>query len=91
MKEVLEAIRTRRSCRSFAPEPLAEDTIAAILSAGTWAPSAGNVQPWFFYLVRDRYLKEKLSNAALGQSFIAQAPLVVVVCADAARAKRAYK
>jgi len=87
----LKTIHQRRSCRRFQEQALPEKVVAAILSAGTWAPTAGNVQPWFFYVVRDGYLKEKLSQSALGQGFIAEAPVVVVVCADTQRARATYK
>lgn len=89
--EVLEAIPKRRSCRAFLPEPVSEQQVAKLLTAATWAPSAGNVQPWFFYVVRDAYLKRKLAEAALGQRFVAEAPVVIVVCADLQRAQNAYK
>jgi nitroreductase len=54
------------------------------------APSAGNVQPWHFYAVRDAHLRQALAAAAFGQSFVAQAPLVIVVCADADRSATRY-
>jgi nitroreductase len=44
------------------------------------APSADNTQPWKFVVVRDEQIKLKLANAANGQKFMAQAPIVVVAC-----------
>ncbi|RLF24853.1 MAG: nitroreductase family protein, partial [Thermoprotei archaeon] len=46
--DVFEAIRTRRSIRSFRPDPVREEDLVKILEAATWAPSAGNLQPWEF-------------------------------------------
>lgn len=89
--EVMEAIGSRRSSRAFRPDPVSEQQVAQLLKAAIWAPTAGNVQPWFFYVVRDAYLKGKLVQAALGQRFIAEAPVVIVVCADLQRAQSAYK
>jgi nitroreductase len=89
--DVLDAIKKRRSCRAFQPGQLDEKQAAQLLEAAIWAPSAGNVQPWHFYLVRDSYLKTKLAEAALGQKFIAQAPLVIVVCTDVQRARASYQ
>jgi nitroreductase len=41
-----------------------------------------NAQPWRFKIVRDAATREKLAVAARGQKFIAQAPVVIVCCAD---------
>lgn len=48
----------------------------------TMAPSAGNTQEWNFIVVKDEEIKKKLAKAALDQDFIAEAPVVIVVCAD---------
>ncbi|HIE48213.1 TPA: nitroreductase family protein, partial [Candidatus Bipolaricaulota bacterium] len=61
-----------------------------LLEAARWAPSAGNAQPWRFVVVGSEELKEGLVRAALGQRFLAQAPVVIVVCADLTRARQAY-
>ncbi|NOX45258.1 MAG: nitroreductase family protein [Caldiserica bacterium] len=90
MERILEIIKGRRSVRRFKPDPIPDGDLAEILEAATWAPSAGNAQPWRFVVVRDRGLKAELVAAALGQGFIAEAPVVVVVCADLERARRAY-
>ena len=39
MKETLEDLRTRRSCRAFKPEQIKDEELDAILEAGTYAPS----------------------------------------------------
>ena len=89
--EVLEAIRVRRSIRKFDPSRDVDDEVLReVLEAAIWAPSAGNAQPWRFLVVRTSELKQGLAKAALGQEFVAQAPVVIVVCADLARAKQAY-
>lgn len=79
-KEVLEVIRQRRSVRSFLPQPVAPELIMTLLEAAVWAPSAGNLQPWQFYVVRAPEAKAKLARAA-GQAFVARAPVVIVACA----------
>ena len=89
--DVFEAIRARRSVRRYVGEPLAPETLAELLSAAVLAPTAGNAQPWRFVVVRDRKLRESLVGAAYGQGFLAEAPVVIVVCADLERARRAYR
>ena len=51
-----------------------------VLNAARSAPSGGNRQPWTFILVKDPDLKRALIPAAGGQSFLADAPAIVVAC-----------
>jgi nitroreductase len=39
-------VERQRACRAFSTEPVDDDTIARVLSAATFAPSAENKQPW---------------------------------------------
>lgn len=87
---VFEAIRGRRSIRSFASEPVDEKDLKKILEAAIAAPSAGNRQPWEFVVVKNPEQKRKLADAAFGQSFIEEAPVAIVVCANAPRTARVY-
>lgn len=77
-----EAIEQRRSIRRFKPDPVADEVITLLLDAARLAPSGSNAQPWRFKIVQDRGRKEKLSRAAHDQAFIAEAPVVLVCCAD---------
>jgi nitroreductase len=89
--EVLEAIRGRRSIRAFKSEKNVPDaTVDRLIDAACWAPSAGNIQPWEFIVVRKAEMKERLVKAAYGQAFIGQAPVVIVVCADVDRCSQGY-
>jgi len=65
MNPVLEAIKKRRSVRSYENKSVPGDVINIIIEAGNQAPSAMNSQPWRFVVVEDRGLKKKLLNAAL--------------------------
>ncbi|MBC7318248.1 nitroreductase family protein [Candidatus Bipolaricaulota bacterium] len=89
--EVFEAIRARRSVRRYQSAPVSDEVLTELLSAAVMAPSAGNAQPWRFIVVRDQRLREGLVSAAYGQSFLAEAPVVIVVCADLERARRTYR
>jgi len=77
---VSEAIRSRRSIRAFKSKPVEEEKLQRVLEAGRLSPSARNVQDRKFVVVRDRATREKLMKAAKNQSFIAQAPVVIVAC-----------
>lgn len=88
--DVFDAINERRSVREFKPGPVKEDDLEKILNAGRAAPSAGNCQPLELVVVKDQTIKRLLADAAYGQTFIAEAPIAVVVCANVARTSRRY-
>ncbi len=79
--DVMEAIRQRFSCRVFSNREVSQEVIGRLLEAARWAPSAGNLQPVRVVVVRDQRRRRALAEAALGQTFIARAPVVFVVCA----------
>lgn len=88
--DVFECIHKRRSIRKFAEKPIDRETIEQLIDAARMAPSAGNVQDWFFVVVQKEKIKQNLARAALNQAFIAQAPVVVVYFADMQRIERSY-
>jgi len=87
---VFEAIKERRSIRSFKEQDVKEEDIEMLIEAARWAPSAGNIQPWEFIIVRRHELKKELAEAAFGQAFVEEAPIVIVVCADENRSFQGY-
>jgi len=89
-KDVFEAIKGRRSIRSFKPDEVTEATVTRLLEAACHAPSAGNLQPWQFFVVKDEEKKQELARAAYNQFFLAQAPVVIVVCAQPELSARRY-
>ncbi|MEO7520174.1 MAG: nitroreductase family protein [Gemmatimonas sp.] len=76
------AARTRRSVRSYSDEPVSDDTITELLTLAGRAPSAFNLQPWRFVVVRDPALKASLGAAAYGQKQITGAPVVIAMYSD---------
>jgi nitroreductase len=50
---LLEGIRTTRSIRRLLPDPVPMALIRKVCEAGTFAPSGGNRQPWYFIAVAD--------------------------------------
>jgi len=88
--DVFHAIKSRRSVRAFTDAPVSDEEVAKLIDAARWAPSAGNIQPWEFIIVRDPKIKHGLCEAALGQTFIEKAPVVIVVCADPQQSSQRY-
>ena len=79
--DVMTAIKTRRSIRSYEDKPLEEEKLHLVLEAGRLAPSASNRQDRRFVVVRDPAIKEKLAVAANNQRFVGEAAEVIVACA----------
>jgi nitroreductase len=88
--DLYDAIEKRSSVRSFTGRDVPEVTVTRLLQAAVRAPTAGNLQPWRFFVVRDPMVKRDLALAAGGQSFIEQAPVVIVVAADLDASARGY-
>jgi len=78
--DLFEAIRGRRSIRSFMDRPVEEEKLSAVLEAGRLAPSARNLQDWRFVVVRDPATRKRLAEAARNQEFVGQAPVVIAAC-----------
>jgi len=83
--ELEKAIRGRRSIREYTAEDVPQKLIDEALELASWAPSAGNLQSRDFIVIRNQQTKEDLVTAALGQEFIAQAPVVIVAIANLER------
>ena len=80
----------RRMIRKFRPDPVSDETIDRLIGSAIRAPSAGHTEPWSFLVVRDEAKRKALARAALGQRFVAEAPVVLVACADSSRPRPRY-
>ncbi|MFO8063480.1 MAG: nitroreductase family protein [Spirochaetota bacterium] len=80
--ELYEAVRTRRSVRRFSETPVAQDVLERVLEAARLAPSAKNLQEWRFVVVREERTRRQLAQAASGQRFVGDAPVVIACCAE---------
>lgn len=78
--DVFTAISQRWSVRSYKATDVEEEKLKRILEAGRLSPSSSNRQEWKFIVVKNKETKNKLAKAAFGQSFIGEAPVVVVAC-----------
>jgi nitroreductase len=76
---VSEAIRFKRAVREFKPEPLPEETVAAILNAGRRSQSSKNTQPWRLIAIRERGLLKELSQTGDWAGHMAGAALGVAI------------
>ena len=74
MKEIFERVSIRR----YTDQPVEEEKILAILRAAMAAPSAGNQQPWEFFVIRDRAMLEALSQVTPYSGCTKRAPVAIV-------------
>ena len=86
MKEALNFIWTRRSVRSFTPEPVPEALVRELLEAAMAVPSACCKDPWEFLVIREKETLKKVADCLPNGSFLADAPLGIIVCGDLNRA-----
>ncbi|NPV86656.1 MAG: nitroreductase family protein [Anaerolineae bacterium] len=76
----LDAILTRRSIRSFTPEPIPNEIMQTIIQAAAAAPSGGNAQNWCFISICDPQRIQALR--ALSPGIIGNPAAVIVLCID---------
>ena len=88
--DVFECIFTRRSVRKFLEVPLEWDKVGYILEAGRAAPSAGNMQNWKFIVCSGADQRKALAEASLGQSWMENAPIHIVVCSEPKKVEMFY-
>lgn len=91
MTDFWQVIKKRRSVRSFdSTRQVPDDEIKKIIEAAKMAPSAGGIYPTNFVVIRDEETKKQIAEAALGQYFITEAPVVIVVVADVEKTASRY-
>ena len=82
----LSLVTKRRSIRRYQEKPVEADKIDMLVEAALRAPSSRGFNPWEFVIVTDRGLLDQLSQAKPhGASFLKNAALGIIVCADPAK------
>ena len=83
--DVFDAIRTLLAVRSYKSTPVPDALVRRIVEAGRLTGSGMNGQPWHFIVVRDAETLRRLGALASSGSYVAQAPLAIVVATDKSR------
>lgn len=91
-----EVVRNRRSIRTFAHRDVPDDVVRGVIGCALYAPSSMNGQPWCFVVVRSPEAKRRLAQIkdkycppekrTYPAGFLQEAPVIVVTCAERARA-----
>lgn len=77
----LELARKRCSVRQYLPTPIEEEKLNYILEAGRMAPSAANLQPWYFLLITEEEGRQKVAEC-YPRDWVKPAPAFIVICGD---------
>ena len=78
--DVLTAIKERRSIRKYSAKPVEEQKLQKVLEAARLSPSARNQQEWKFIVVKDSETRKRLTEEAINQPFVGEAPIILVCC-----------
>ncbi len=75
----MDTIFQRTSIRQFEDKEVEQEKIDQLLHAAMQAPTAGNQQPWVFYVVKDKAVLEQLSKASPYAGCTKNAPMAIVI------------
>ena len=89
--DFFKTVEERRSMRQYADKPVEEEKLHRILETANRAPSAGNLQAYRIYIVRKLEQRQALVKASWDQQFLAEAPVVLIFCAEPARSTVKYE
>lgn len=82
MCDVLDFIMKRRSIRKYTDKPIEDEQVITLLKAAMAAPSASDIRPWAFVVVRDAARRKALAELHQWSVMCAEAPLVIAVLGD---------
>jgi len=88
--DFLDVVYNRSSIRSFSSDSISLNLLNSILEATNRAPSAGNLQAYDIYIVKNTNVRTLIAHAAFNQDFIAQAPIILIFCAHPAISETRY-
>jgi nitroreductase len=79
----ISLLEKRRSIRRYLEKPVPPEMVDLLIEAALRSPSSMGANPWEFIIVKDRSVLDTLSKAKPhGATFLKNAPLGIVVCAD---------
>jgi nitroreductase len=79
---MLDLILKRRSIRTYTDSPVTDDQIRILLEAAMAAPSANDIRPWAFVVVRKSEIRQALAETHQWSFMCARAPVVIAVIGD---------
>jgi nitroreductase len=78
--DIFQIMEKRQSVRHYSSRPVEEKKLIAVLNAARISPSAKNRQQRKFIVIRNPETRKQLIEAARGQEWVGQAPVIIVCC-----------
>jgi nitroreductase len=88
--DIFEIFTKRKSTRAYHNSPVSEEDLFKVLNAGRLAPSAGNVQPWHFIVVKNRETLNRIAKGCRYGKFLLESPIVIIACGNKKTSPRWY-
>jgi FMN reductase (NADPH) len=87
--ETVRVLESHVSVRKFRPEAVPDDLLMTVLRAACRAPTSSGIQAYSLIVIRDAERRRLLSVLAGNQAHVAETPVLLAVCADLSRVRRA--
>lgn len=87
-KTFFQVLNERRSIRNFKSTTIDEWMVNKIKDACDCCPSAGGLQSFEVYDVKDKKIRNQIVEASMDQEFLAEAPVLLIFCANTTRSRK---
>ena len=84
-ESLLSLIKKRRSVRRYSDQKVSRNLLKELIEGAIWAPTASNIQPWYFGIVDDEDVLERIIIFSPG--LLGNPPGIIVLCSDRKRAQ----
>ena len=88
--DFLQLAAARKSVRNYLDKPVPDEMIKQLLEAARMAPSAGNLQAWHFYVIKNKEVQKEVFDKCYPVQWIKKAPVLIVVAADRNKSSSRY-
>jgi nitroreductase len=82
--DLMSIIKKRRSVRDYEPKKVSKELLMELIEAAIWAPTGSNIQPWYYIIVKNEGVLEKIK--AFSPGLLGDPVNLIVVCTDRKRA-----
>ena len=79
---IIEAIRSRYSCRAYHEKPIEKDKLDRIFEAARLAPSAMNTQDWRFVVIKDKETRRLVADTTNRPEVFQKASVIIAACSN---------
>jgi nitroreductase len=79
---IFDVFDNRKSIRFYKDDPVSDEVLLKVLNAARLAPSAGNIQPWHFIIVKNKEKRASIAKGCRYGKFLSESPIIIVACGD---------